>query len=112
MGRRIREDPRDRRESAGQWRTVARPVDWEARRQAVLERDGSCRWTEDGTVCGSMQDLECDHIGDPADHDLANLRALCRTHHRRRTGQQAAAAREAKRIPRNRPPERHPGLLW
>ncbi len=111
MARRIQANPRDRVESSGQWRSTPRPVDWPARVAAVLKRDISCRWLEAGLPCRSIDHLEVDHIGDPKDHDLANLRALCRTHHRRRTGQQGAAARKAKRIPRARPAEQHPGLL-
>ncbi len=112
MGR-IQRDPRPRVESDQQWRSVPRPVDWPSRVEAVLERDGSCRWIENGQPCGSVEDLECDHLGDPANHDLSNLRALCRMHHRRRTAQQGglAAAAAAKRRPRKRPPDKHPGLL-
>ncbi|MBD2894777.1 hypothetical protein amrb99_37050 [Actinomadura sp. RB99] len=113
MGRRIQDNPRDRVEAAGQWRSAPRPVDWPARVEAVLNRDRVCQWpiSAAGDVCGNPNDLECDHIGDPTDHSLPNLRALCRTHHRRRTAQQGAAARNAKRRPRKRPPEQHPGLL-
>lgn len=111
MARRIQSNPRARIESAGQWRTTPRPVDWPARVAAVKLRDGSCRWMDNGQPCGSVLNLEVDHIGDPSDHHLDNLRALCRTHHRRRTAQQAATARQAKRIPRARPPDKHPGLL-
>lgn len=114
MGRRIQSNPRDRIESPGQWRSAPRPVDWPARVAAVLERDRVCQWpiSADGTsICGADFDLEVDHIGDPRAHDLGNLRALCRTHHRRRTAQQGAEARNRKRRPRNRPPEQHPGLL-
>lgn len=107
MGRRIQANPRDRIESADQWRSAPRPVDWPARVEAVLERDRSCRWIDAGTLCCSIEHLEVDHIGDPTDHDLSNLRALCRSHHSRRTSKQAAA----KRIPRKRPAEQHPGLL-
>lgn len=107
--RKILDNPRDRVESPGQWRSVPRPVDWEARRQAVIARDITCRWVEGGVPCGSIEHLECDHIGDPANHDLANLRALCRRHHRRRTGQQGAAA--LNRHLKNRPVDKHPGLL-
>lgn len=113
MARRIQTNPRDRVETAGQWRSAPRPVDWPARVEAVLRRDQSCRWpiSADGTLCGSIEHLEVDHIGDPLDHALTNLRALCRAHHRYRTGQQANQAAAARRIPRRRPQEPHPGLL-
>lgn len=111
--RRIQANPRNRVESPGQWRTTPRPVDWPARVQRVLARDGSCRWTEDdteGQACGSTQDLEVDHIGDPADHALTNLRALCHWHHAQRTARQAADARQ-ERPGRDRPRPAHPGLI-
>lgn len=111
MPRRIQASPRDRVET-GSWRSVARPVDWPARVDRVKRRDRVCQWVEGGQICGSIEHLEVDHIGDPADHSLDNLRLLCRTHHRRRTGQQgaqAAAAARARR-PRRRPEEPHPGL--
>lgn len=111
MGRRIQRDPRPRRESADQWRSVPRPVDWEARREAVIARDVVCQWLTDGRLCGSTQEPECDHIGDPADHSLENLRLLCGPHHRKRTAIQASEAAKRKRLSRYRPSERHPGLL-
>ena len=112
MPRRIQSNPRPRVESGRMWRSAPRPTDWNARVAAVLARDQSCRWPISaipGDVCGSTENLECDHIGDPADHDLANLRALCRRHHRYRTGQQGGQAAAAKRARRRRPPEQHPG---
>ncbi len=111
MARRIQSNPRNRVESPGQWRTTPRPVDWPARVAAVKLRDRSCRWLLDHGYCASTTDLEVDHIGDPYNHDLSNLRALCRLHHRRRTALQANAARKAKWIPKKRPTGKHPGLL-
>jgi len=110
MPRRIQDNPRDRIES-GSWRTVARPVDWDARREAVLARDRSCRWQEAGITCESTDRLEVHHKGDASDHSIEMLVLLCHRHHAKITGQQSAAARQAKRIPRQRPAERHPGLL-
>jgi 5-methylcytosine-specific restriction protein A len=95
-------------------RMVPLPPNWATEiRPAVLERDGACQWkiSHDGTLCGSTRDLEVDHIGDPAIHDLANLRALCRPHHRARSSQQGGRAAAARRAPRRRQPERHPGLV-
>jgi 5-methylcytosine-specific restriction endonuclease McrA len=111
VARRIQANPRDRVETATMWRSAPRPVDWPARVAAVKARDQSCRWIQHGRICGSVENIEVDHIGDPRDHRLENLRALCRSHHRARTGQQAGQAAAAKRIPRKRPAERHPGLL-
>lgn len=112
--RRIKRDPRPMREGADQWRTVPRPVDWIARREAVLERDKVCQWeiSYDGTICGSTDRLEVDHVDGAADHALENLRALCQHHHRSRTGRQGGLAAAANRPKRQRPPEQHPGLKW
>ncbi|MEV5711252.1 HNH endonuclease signature motif containing protein [Actinoallomurus sp. NPDC052274] len=101
------------REGAGQWRAAPRPVDWHARREAVLARDQVCQWpiSYDGTICGSTDRLEVDHINGNTNHELWNLRALCQHHHRSRTGQQGGRAAQAKRPKRQRPPEQHPGLL-
>lgn len=112
MSRRVQAAPRDRVES-GSRRTVALPVDWPARREAVKKRDKTCRWIEHGQLCRSTENVEVDHVGSPEDHDLTNLRLLCRPHHSRRTGQQGAAAAKqyyATRT-RRRPADEHPGLL-
>lgn len=112
MARRIQDDPRDRVESPDQWRSAPRPVDWIARCEAVLERDKWCQEVEAGRICGETSRLEVDHIGDPGDHRLENLRALCQPHHRRRSGQQGGLAWQAKRRRlARRPDEKHPGLL-
>lgn len=95
------------------WRATPRPVDWHRRVAKVKARDVSCRWILDNDqACGSVDHLEVDHIGDPSDHDLTNLRLLCRSHHRARTARQGAAAAAAWRAknPRKRPAEPHPGL--
>lgn len=114
MARRIQRSPRPRVES-GSWRSTPRPVDWPARVAAVLKRDRVCQERVYGRICGSTDHLEVDHIGDPADHSLENLQALCRAHHRAKTARQAAAAREARRqalgLTRRRPEEPHPGLI-
>lgn len=95
-------------------RTSPLPSDWNSyRRPTVLERDGFvCQWkiSRDGTKCG-RQATDVDHIGAADDHRIENLRALCGPHHRRRSGTQGAEAMHARRIPRQRPAERHPGLL-
>jgi 5-methylcytosine-specific restriction protein A len=113
MARKIQDDPRPRRESGRMWRSAPRPVDWPARVEAVLARDRVCQQkiSADGSICGNPHDLECDHIGDPTNHELSNLQALCSTHHKRKTARQGAEARNRRRIPRKRPPEKHPGLI-
>ncbi|MFC4335199.1 hypothetical protein [Salininema proteolyticum] len=126
---------------AAPWRTSPLPSGWRSQiRPDILARDAHrCTWNrghEDGlwprtTVKNAPAGLyspeeyptdadhpercsavasDVDHIGPADDHRPENLRALCTHHHRRRTGRQGAAAR-AKLPPRNRPRERHPGLV-
>ena len=92
---------------AGSTRAHRLPGDWKRRRLRVRSRaGGQCEWTTDDGRCPAPGN-ECDHIGDGANHDLANLRWLCHPHHARRTQAQAQAARPRLR----RTPEPHPGLL-
>lgn len=92
-------------------RTVPLPPDWPAIRLRILNRDNQqCTWDEHGLRCG-QQATDVDHIGNPSDHAPSNLRSLCQTHHRRRSASQGGTAAQAKRIPRARPSEKHPGLL-
>lgn len=111
MPRRVQSNPRPRVESSGQWRSAPRPVDWPARVEHVKARDESCRFDVNGTPCGSTDRPEVHHRGAPDDHRLEMLVLLCHQHHAQITGQQSAQARRAKRKPRQRPPEPHPGLL-
>jgi 5-methylcytosine-specific restriction endonuclease McrA len=85
------------------WATEIRP--------AVIERDkGLCQWRErpDGPICGA-RGTDVDHIGDKHDHRPEMLQALCEDCHNRKSSRQGNAARWAVR--RQRPPERHPGLI-
>lgn len=93
--------------SATQRRTEL-PADWYSTiRPAVIARDsGRCRWIEGGQRCPE-RGTDVDHVGDPHDHSLTNLRLLCADHHRRRTSAQGHAA---KRAWKNRNVERHPAL--
>jgi 5-methylcytosine-specific restriction enzyme A len=92
-------------------RTVPLPSDWPAIRRRILARDGhQCTWTTDGIRCIAVA-TDVDHIGDPNDHSDDNLRSLCGSHHRRRSSSQGARAWHAKRKPRQRPVEQHPGLI-
>lgn len=85
------------------------PPDWKKRVKATRERDGHrcVAILTNGTRCPATTNLECDHIGDPDDHSLDNLRTLCVDHHRIHTHAQSRAARPR----RQRPPTKHPGLL-
>lgn len=90
-------------------RTAPLPRGWKATRQAVLQRDGyRCVWQDDHGRCTETTQLEVDHIDDPDDHSLDNLRTLCTWHHARRSSAQANAARAARRAPTKRT---HPGLV-
>lgn len=93
-------------------RTAPLPKNWASLRRKVLKRDGYvCTWDlGHGVLCGQPA-TDVDHIGDPADHSLQNLRSLCSPHHRRRSASQGAKAAQAKRIPRKRAEEPHPGLI-
>lgn len=109
----------------GSWRTAPLPHDWPATRTRIKQRDGQhCTWIYTQPDGGhplmpgasthpdrcTWRAKDVDHIGDPADHSDANLRALCSWHHKRRTARQANAAKVS--IPtQKRPPEKHPGLL-
>lgn len=106
----IQSDPRPRTTPPGTRRTAPLPADWQARREAVIERDGECKWMEDGYPCGSTERLEVDHTGAPDDHRLEVLRALCHWHHSRWTAKQARAAR-GELPSRERPRGQHPGLI-
>lgn len=76
---------------------------------AVKRRDHVC------VQCGQPGN-EVDHIGDPRNHDLENLRLLCSKCHMRRTQAQAAEGRARARKARAealRQAERnnHPGRI-
>lgn len=93
-------------------RTSPRPIGWKALRQKILERDEwACQLRLPGYCIGHA--TEVDHIGAADDHSSDNLRAACSPCHAHRTAHQAAAAANQKRRSnqRQRPIERHPGLV-
>lgn len=104
------------------WRTAPRPKGWKNLRTQVIARDGGrCTWVQDFSDGGTWRNgahpkrcptpgTDVDHIGDPTDHSLGNLRLLCSDHHRGRTARQAVAARQARAAARAPRPRRHPGL--
>lgn len=99
---------------SGQWAGSNRrnrlPKNWPAIRSRILKRDGRiCH------VCQQPGADGVDHVIPGDDHSDANLKAIhhnvapyC---HRRKSSSEGGQAARAKRIPRKRPPERHPGLL-
>lgn len=92
-------------------RTAPLPPDWPNIRRRILQRDGhQCTWLTNGIRCCEPA-TDVDHIGDPSLHADENLRSLCRGHHRRRSSSQGGKAWQAKRKPKTRPIERHPGLI-
>jgi 5-methylcytosine-specific restriction protein A len=105
--------PADKQTPPGtSWRTVPLPPDWHNLRRTVLKRDGhQCTWHHQDMRCTAIA-TDVDHIGDPADHDLSNLRSLCGGHHDSRTGRQAATARWARHRERAvRAKPKHPGIV-
>jgi hypothetical protein len=76
-------------------------------RPAVIARDsGRCRWIENNARCPE-RGTDVDHIDDPLDHSMKNLRLLCSAHHARRTSRQGHAAKKAKK---DRNVEQHPAF--
>ena len=107
-----RDDPGIAKPPQASRRTTPLPTDWHHLRRAVLQRDGyQCTWHDpDGIRCTTPA-TDVDHVGDPADHGMHNLRSLCGPHHDTRTGKQAAHARWGRvRQAAARAKPRHPGL--
>jgi 5-methylcytosine-specific restriction protein A len=100
--------------AGGQWAGSSRrgrlPDDWPKIRNRVLKRDGRiCH------ICHASGADGVDHVIPGDDHSEANLRAVhhnvepyC---HRAKSSAEGGRAAQAKRIPRSRPAEKHPGML-
>jgi 5-methylcytosine-specific restriction protein A len=105
--------PRGRHSS----RVIPLPKTWATEiRPRILQRDNhACQWrvADDPTICGQrayrVDHKKPAHLGG-GDED-ANLWALCDFHTRKKDSTEGGRAAQAKRIPRNRPAEKHPGLL-
>lgn len=95
---------------AGSTRRDTLPPDWTARRLACLIRDGyRCQWRiGGGRLCGKPAN-QVDHIRRNGGDSLGNLRALCASHHAKKSSVEGNAAKAARRASRLRTPERHPG---
>ena len=105
--------PRSRRSS----RTKPLPKNWRTEIQPrILARDNhACQWpiSYDGTTCGAYA-YRVDHKipahlgGTDIDE---NLWALCDHHTRKKDSAEGGRAAQARRPKRDRPAEKHPGLL-
>jgi 5-methylcytosine-specific restriction protein A len=92
----------------GSTRRTRLPKDWAWRRARVLERDGyRCTAIEHGHRCPYAA-TDVDHRTPGDDHRLANLQALCRWHHARKSSREGNDARRARSARRGIP--KHPGL--
>lgn len=87
------------------------PSDWKQRVAKVWERDkGRCTWKlpRTGARC-PRPGADVDHVKNDDNHELWNLRLLCRHHHNQKTQREARFGRSQRRKPRKRREERHPG---
>lgn len=95
------------------WETSNRrsrlPEDWPTIRLAILARDNhTCQ------QCGKPG-THVDHIVPGDDHRPSNLQVLCASCHMRKSRAEGGRSvhkgrRTVQRVPRQRPPEKHPGL--
>lgn len=104
-------------------RTSPRPRGWKTLRGDVIKRDkGRCTWVQGEQNGGTWRQwadprrctnpgVDVDHIGNPEDHSLDNLRLLCEPHHDHRTALQANAAKKLNAHTRKRKPMPHPGMV-
>lgn len=96
---------------AGSSRRSRLPADWPAIRRRILKRDNySCTWPSRSGRCGQPA-TDVDHIVNGDDHRDENLRSLCSSHHQAKSSAEGGRAAQAKRIPRTRPIDPHPGLI-
>jgi hypothetical protein len=96
------------------------PPGWSKIRAQVLQAQPACQlaypdsWpTQTHLASCAGTSTEVDHIGDPADHRLVNLRGVCTECHARRTSEQARAAVEAQHAKLTNPVHNqpHPAFL-
>jgi 5-methylcytosine-specific restriction enzyme A len=99
-------------------RTQPLPDNWDTEiRPRILARDNqSCQWPASngsGQTCGqaapNVDHKTPVHLGGTDNDD--NLWCLCNPHERAKTAAEGGRAAQARRIPRQRPTEPHPGLI-
>jgi 5-methylcytosine-specific restriction protein A len=96
---------------SGKWegsdRVTRLPPGWRRIRAAILERDPICK------NCGVRPSAFCDHIIAKADdHQPEGLQGLCGPCHDQKSSREGNDAQRANPRPgRQRPQEKHPGLL-
>jgi 5-methylcytosine-specific restriction protein A len=88
------------------------PADWKDRVNAVKQRDeGRCTWKLPRTHQRCPRaGVDVDHVQNDDNHDLSNLRLLCRTHHDQKTQREAWAGKRRRKAPK-RAEEAHPGRI-
>lgn len=93
---------------AGSDRASRLPSDWKQRVNRVWERDlGVCTWRlPSGRRC-PRKGADVDHIRNDDNHELSNLRLLCRHHHDKKT-QWESWQGKARKKSKMRDEERHP----
>lgn len=80
------------------WPAITRAVRARAGGQCEMKLDNGQRCPDPGT--------DTDHIDNPNDHSMTNLRWLCPWHHDHRTAQQGANAQAAQRAKLTHPSHR------
>src|ERR1044072_6624837 len=97
------------------WETSDRrsrlPANWSALVKQVKVRDGGrCTWRLPSCKRCPRPGTDVDHRVNDDNHDLSNLRLLCKHHHDKKTAREAWAGKRKKRQGRQKRVERHPGL--
>lgn len=92
----------------GSDRRARLPPDWKQRVNDVWARDGGrCTWRLPSHKRCPRRGADVDHIRNDDNHDLSNLRLLCRHHHDKKTQAESRFGRERWKG-KKRPEERHP----
>lgn len=93
-------------------RAARLPPDWKQRVNAVWKRDeGRCVWKlpKTGVRC-PRKGADVDHIRNDDNHDLRNLRLLCKTHHQQKTQREAWFGKNKRKV-KKRLEEPSPGRI-